>query len=307
MAEPRRLLVTGGTGFVGKVLCRRLVQCGYRVTVLTRDASAASQALPLPGIEFVQSLDDLGVSQCWFAVVNLAGEPLNSGRWNKERKSVFRDSRISLTKALVSWIGELDQPPKVFVSASATGWYGHWRDEMLDEDSRHNTGYAQRLCADWERAARDGLPKSCRGCQLRIGIVLGPSGGPLSAMLAPARLGLGGAMGTGAQWWSWIQIEDLSRLICFLLEEESIEGVVTGTAPNPVRQKDFAKVLGGVLRRPSLLPLPGFVASLMLGEFADEILLNGQRVLPARALAAGFAFDYPELRGALEATLGLPR
>jgi uncharacterized protein (TIGR01777 family) len=307
MTEPRRLLVTGGTGFIGKVLCRSLLQCGYRVTVLTRNAAAASQALPLPGIDFVESLDVLGANGLWFGVVNLAGQPLDSGRWNSDRKVEFRDSRINLTKALVSWMGELDQSPEVFVSASATGWYGHWHDELLDEDSRCNTGYAQRLCADWEQAARDGLPKGCRGCQLRIGIVLGPSGGPLSAMLTPARLGLGGAMGTGVQWWSWIQVEDLVRLICFLLEEATIEGAVNGTAPNPVRQRDFAKILGRVLGRPALLPLPGFVASLVLGEFADEILLKGQRVVPARALEAGFTFDYPELGDALKATIDVPR
>lgn len=306
MAEPRRLLVTGGTGFIGRVLCRSLVQRGYRVTVLTRNPPAASQVLPLPGIDFIESLDKLGANGAWFGAVNLAGQPLDSGRWNKERKSVFRDSRINLTKALVSWMGELPNPPDVFVSASATGWYGHWHDELLDEDSHYKSGYAQRLCADWERAAQHGLPRSCRGCQLRIGIVLGPGGGPLSAMLTPARLGLGGTMGTGVQWWSWIQIEDLVRLICFLLEEESIQGAVNGTAPNPVRQREFAKVLGSVLRRPALLPLPSFLASLVLGEFADEILLNGQRVLPARALAAGFAFDYPELRGALKATIDSP-
>ena len=301
------MLVTGGTGFIGKVLCRRLVQCGYKVTVLTRNPAAALQALPFPGIDFVESLDELDANELWFGVVNLAGQPLDSGRWNRERKVEFRDSRINLTKTLVSWMGELDQSPEVFVSASATGWYGHWHDELLDEDSGCNTGYAQRLCADWERAARDGLPKGCRGCQLRIGIVLGPGGGPLSAMLTPARLGLGGAMGTGVQWWSWIQIEDLVRLICFLLEEETIEGAVNGTAPNPERQKDFAKILGGVLGRPAFLPLPGFLASLVLGEFADEILLKGQRVVPARALAAGFTFDYPELRGALKATIDVPR
>lgn len=307
MTEPRRLLVTGGTGFIGKVLCRRLVQCGYKVTVLTRKRSAALKALPLPGIDFVESLDELGVNELWFGVVNLAGQPLDSGRWNRERKVEFRDSRINLTKTLVSWMGELDQSPEVFVSASATGWYGHWHDELLDEGSRYNTGYAQRLCADWERAARDGLPKFCRGCQLRIGIVLGPHGGPLSAMLTPARFGLGGAMGTGVQWWSWIQIEDLVRLICFLLEEEGIEGAVNGTAPNPVRQRQFAKILGGVLRRPAFMPLPGYVVSLVLGEFADEILLRGQRVLPARALAAGFIFNYPELEGALKSSVGMPR
>ncbi|MDC0362331.1 TIGR01777 family oxidoreductase [Halioglobus sp.] len=307
MTESRRLLVTGGTGFIGKVLCRRLVQCGYRVTVLTRNRSAASQALALSGIDFVESLGELEASEHWFGVVNLAGQPLDSGRWNSERKVEFRSSRINLTKTLVSWMSELDKSPEVFVSASATGWYGHWHDELLDEDSGCNTGYAQHLCGDWERAAREGLPKDCRGCQLRIGIVLGPGGGPLSAMLTPARLGLGGAMGTGEQWWSWIQIEDLVRLICFLLEEEGIEGAVNGTAPNPVRQRQFAKILGGVLRRPAFMPLPGYVVSLVLGEFADEILLRGQRVLPARALAAGFIFNYPELEGALKSSVGMPR
>lgn len=295
-----RVLLTGGTGFIGKALCPYLVEKGYALTVLTRDLDAASSALPFSGIDFVDSLKSLDREGEWSGIINLAGEPLNSGRWNEKRKSLFRDSRIKLTEELVSWMSSLTYSPEVFVSGSATGWYGHWGDEILDEGSDFKPGYAQRLCADWEEAARDGLPEGCRGCQLRIGIVLGPHGGPMSAMLGPARLGLGGAMGTGAQWWSWIHIDDLVRLICFLLEEGSISGAVNGTAPNPVCQRAFATALGKVLGRPAILPLPGFVASLMLGEFADEILLNGQRVEPARALAAGFTFLHPELSEALD-------
>jgi uncharacterized protein (TIGR01777 family) len=300
MSDSRHILISGGTGFIGKALCRYLSSRGYTISVLTRDPGKWRSAPVAPGIRYVASLEELDDSLSWYGVVNLAGEPLSSGRWNARRKAVFRDSRIHISTQIAQWIQQLSQPPQVFLSASAIGWYGHWQDQPLDEESAAHDGYTHELCRDWEAAATEQLPPGCRSCVVRIGIVLGADEGPLPAMLLPARLGLGGPMGTGAQWWSWVHIQDLIRLFHFLLETDAIDGPVNGTSPNPVTQKVFAKVLGKQLHRPAFLPLPGVVASLILGEFADEVLLSGQRVVPAKSLAAGFTFAFPDIDKALQ-------
>jgi uncharacterized protein (TIGR01777 family) len=304
MTAGKALLMTGGTGFIGTHLCRHLAARGYRITVLTRQASKWQAAPVHEAVSYVSDLAQLDTSGHWHGVINLAGEPLNSGRWNPERKALFRDSRVNTTLALRKWVRELECPPEVFLSASAIGWYGHWQDQVLDESSDPHDGYSHQLCRAWEEAAASQPVAGCRDVVLRIGIVLGVDDGPLPAMLQPAALGLGGPMGSGHQWWSWIHIYDLVRLIQFLLENDQVAGIVNGTAPNPVTQKTFAKVLGKQLRRPSFMPLPGFVASLLLGEFADEVLLHGQRVVPGRAMQAGFSYSYPELSGALHDLLG---
>lgn len=300
MAEDKHLLVSGGTGFIGKELCRYLAGQGYKITVLTRQAAQWNAAPVAASVRYVTHLNELDGELCWYGIVNLAGEPLNSGRWNAERKALFRDSRVHISAQIASWAHQLPQPPEVFLSASAIGWYGHWNDEVLDESSAAHKGYTHQLCRDWEAAATEQLLQCCRCCVLRIGIVLGAEEGPLPAMLLPARLGLGGPMGTGLQWWSWIHIQDLIRLMHLLLENRDMQGPVNGTSPNPLPQREFAKILGKKLRRPAFLPLPGIVARLALGEFADEILLNGQRVMPTRAQEVGFTYTYPQLEDALD-------
>jgi uncharacterized protein (TIGR01777 family) len=304
MSDVKRLLISGGTGFIGKALCRYLQARGYSITVLTRNPAKWQSTPAAPGIEYVSSLKELDNQFVWYGVVNLAGEPLSSGRWNARRKAVYRDSRVETTEQIAQWTRQLARPPEVFLSASAIGWYGHWQDEPLDESSTAHDGYTHQLCRDWEAAATEHLAPGCRNCVVRIGIVLGEGEGPLPAMLFPARLGLGGPMGTGSQWWSWIHIEDLIRLFHFLLEKDDAIGPINGTSPNPVTQKAFARALGRQLHRPAFLPLPGFMASLILGEFADEILLNGQRVLPSKSLLAGFTFEFPEIENALSDILG---
>jgi uncharacterized protein (TIGR01777 family) len=295
MSELRNILITGGTGFIGGHLCRLLSARGYKITVLSRNPAQHT----FEGVQFVSALDELDVLTDWYGVINLAGEPLSAGRWNALRKAQYRDSRIELTQRLNNWIRGLESPPPVFLSASAVGWYGHWQDESLDESSAANDGYAHQLCSDWESAAAEALPPATRVCLIRIGIVLGADGGPLPEMLLPAKLGLGGPMGSGKQWWSWIHIHDLICLLLFLLETDSVSGPVNATSPNPVTQREFARSLGVALQRPAFLPLPGFLAELALGEFAREILLNGQRVLPVVAQSAGFPFTYPDLGPAL--------
>lgn len=293
-------MVTGGTGFIGSHLCRHLTAGDYSITVLTRQAAKWRSKPVCQGVSYVSDLAQLDSSIQWHGVINLAGESLNSGRWNATRKEVFRDSRVNTTLSLRRWMRKLDSPPRVFLSGSAIGWYGHWQDEVLDESCDAHDGYSHQLCRAWEEAASIPPLAGCRDALLRIGIVLGADDGPLPAMLQPAALGLGGPMGSGRQWWSWIHIHDLVRLVQFILENDQIAGIVNGTAPNPVTQKTFANVLGKTLRRPSFMPLPGFAASLLLGEFAQEVLLHGQRVIPASALQAGFDYSYPELSGALQ-------
>jgi uncharacterized protein (TIGR01777 family) len=304
MQSDKCVVVTGGTGFIGRHLCRFLSARGYRVHILSRQPADALASTPSDGFVYFSDFDELDLNLRWFGVVNLAGESLNSGRWNATRKALFRDSRVEITQRINRWIAMLDHPPAVYISGSAIGWYGHCGNEIRDEASSFNDGFSHQLCEDWENAAREGLPDTCRGYIVRIGIVLGVEGGPLPSMLPTARLGLGGAMGTGDQWWSWIHIHDLVRLVSFLLENEEPGGVYNGTAPNPVTQRHFASCLGKTLRRPAFFPLPAFAARLMLGEFAEEVLLKGQRVMPKAIRETDFEFQFPELPAALEDLLG---
>ncbi len=294
-AFPQHVLVTGGTGFIGRHLVAACVEKGATVTVLSRSEHASGDK-----VRFIRSLDDFAAPDAAYSVVNLAGEPLNSGRWNAKLKAEFRRSRIDMTEQLVQWINRQTRAPDALLSGSAVGWYGHRGDELLTEVSEPGSGFSHQLCADWERAAKTDLREETRCCIVRIGVVLGTEGGSLPEMLTPAKLGLGGPMGSGQQWWSWIHIDDLVAMMLWLLEYPSYSGVFNGTAPNPMRQRDIASTLGDVINRPAFMPLPGFMARLMLGEFADEILLQGQRVEPARVQAMGFEFSHPTLEGALQ-------
>lgn len=294
----QRILVTGGTGFIGKALCRRLLERGYRLTVLTRDVGQGG-LIDHMAIRYVAGLDEIGADQPIDSIVNLAGQALNSGRWNAQRKKEFVDSRVETTTAVVEWAGNQAQVPRVLISGSAIGWYGHRDDTTLTESSGAGDGYAHRLCEKWEQAARGAEALGMRVVCLRIGIVLESDGGPLPEMLPAARCGAGGPMGSGRQYWSWIHREDLIRLIEFALDYPGLNGPVNATAPTPVPQRVFAKTLGDVLHRPAFVPLPAFVARAILGEFADEVLLNGQRVIPEKAAYHGFEFGFPELQGAL--------
>lgn len=288
------VLVTGGTGFIGTALCTRLLQAGHAPAVLTRDAARARARLPAG----VAVLDALEQARDVDAVVNLAGEPLTDGRWNEARKARFRGSRIDTTRRLVAWIAAQPRPPRVLVSGSAIGWYGPRDDTPLDESAPPGEDFAAQLCRDWEAEAMHAEALGVRTCRVRTGIVLGPGGGALAKMLPPFRLGLGGPMGDGRQWMSWIHREDLVELIAWLLEREAAHGPWNGTAPAPRTNREFARALGRALHRPALLPTPSPVLKLVFGEMAG-LLLTGQRVLPARALADGFAFRFPTLEEAL--------
>jgi hypothetical protein len=288
-----QVLITGGTGFIGRALCTQLFHSGHTVTVLTR--SSASAPADLTGVRLVESLAGLkGID----AVVNLAGENLSAGRWSAARKQEFRRSRLETTQKLLAWMAETAQRPQVLISGSAIGYYGARGDEPLDESSARGSDFAATLCGDWEAEANKARALGVRVCIVRIGIVLGAEGGALAKMLPPFKLGLGGPMGSGAQTMSWIRRNDLVRMIQWLLETPGTMGPYNGTAPAPVSNAEFSKALGAALKRPAMMPMPAIMLRLMVGEFA-ELLLTGQRVLPVRAEAQGFEFRYPTLALAL--------
>jgi len=292
-------LITGGSGFIGSALCRSLVADGHRVTVLTRNIERARARVP----EAVFLIDRLDFAENVDAVVNLAGENLAGGRWTTARKHEFVGSRIGTTKHVLNWIERQDAPPRVLVSGSAVGWYGPTGDEILDEDADIGNDFSAHLCRDWEAEAQKAEAFGVRVCRVRTGIVLGADGGALKKMLLPFRLGIGGPMGSGRQWMSWIAREDIVALIRWLAENDSARGAFNGTAPFPVTNAEFARSLGAAVRRPAFLPAPGFALKLLLGEMAD-VLLTGQRVVPKRAITEGFKFKLGELGPALAMILG---
>ncbi|MEG2804169.1 TIGR01777 family oxidoreductase [Stenotrophomonas sp.] len=289
------ILITGGTGFIGRPLCTALLAAGHGVHVLTRRPGAP----PPPGVYYIGRLDDVGPVQ---AVVNLAGEPLTDGRWTQARKQAFHASRIGTTRALLAWMQALPTPPQVLVSGSAIGYYGPRDGTPLDEASAPGDDFAAMLCRQWEAEAFKADEIGVRTCVVRTGIVLDRDGGALARMLPPFRLGLGGPMGDGRQWMSWIHREDLVGLILWLLANDAARGAYNGTAPGTLTNADFARTLAKVLGRPALLTTPAFALKLAFGEMA-QLLLTGQNVQPVRALDGGYRFQYPTLDGALEAIL----
>ncbi|MBA4285574.1 MAG: TIGR01777 family protein [Xanthomonadaceae bacterium] len=297
------VLITGGTGFIGRELASSLLADGHAVTVLTREITSAGNRVP----SGARAIRDLARADAVDAVVNLAGASLGGARWNPVTKMGFRSSRIDTTRRLVDWMSRLDQRPKVLVSGSAIGWYGPQGDDKLTETAAAGSDFSATLCRDWEAEAQKAAALGVRVCTLRTGIVLGPDGpaggGALAQMLPAFRLGGGGPMGSGRQWMSWVHRADLVALIRFLIERDMASGPYNGTAPEPVTNSEFARTLGRVLKRPALLPMPGFALKMIVGEMA-EILLTGQRVIPQAAVDQGFRFRFPTLEGALRDVLG---
>ena len=301
LSQMRAILITGGTGFIGRSLTRSLVNRDYTVTVLTRNAS---QVEGLDRVTFIQSLEQIQDSATIDVVINLAGEPLAAGRWNDHRKREFFESRVSITRAISRLIERLDRKPRVLLSGSAIGWYGPHEDEPLDESSQAVGCFSQDLCSAWESEAKVIEQPGLRICLLRIGIVLGREGGPLKELCRSHRLGVNAILGDGRQYISWIHIEDMVGLITYLIEHDDVEGVVNCTAPNPVAQRDFARTIAEYLQTWITIMIPGWLLRLMVGEMADEVVITGQRVLPAKALAAGYSYKYSDLKEALGDLLG---
>lgn len=293
------MLITGGTGFIGRQLCLMAQERGIKVTVMSRQAPANVRQLLGSDTGVITTFEQLASLPPIDIVVNLAGEPILNGRWNSQRKQRLRDSRIDLTRHLVSTLATLSHKPQVMISGSAIGFYGDAGDQRCDETTGPGQGFAATLCKDWERSAQPVTALKTRLCLLRIGVVLDSSGGPLQKMLLPFKLGLGGRLGTGQQWFSWISRTDLCNLIFFLIDNNKLNGVFNGTAPEPVRNEFFTRQLAHALRRPAALPMPEWLIKTGLGE-AAEVLLGSQRVMPAAAMAAGFEFQHPTLDQALD-------
>lgn len=292
-----RYLVTGASGFIGRALCAQLVAAGHAVTALTRSPAAAARVLPAQ-VVCVTQLADCGPVD---TVINLQGENLSAGRWNAARKQAFRSSRVAFTHDLVEWIAASAQRPAILISASAIGWYGDRGEERLSETAAGGCDFAARLCADWEAEACRAEVLGLRVCRVRIGVVLDRDGGALAKMLPAFGLGLGGRLGPGTQWMSWITRHDLVRLLRWLADSDR-SGVFNGVAPGAVRNAEFTRLLGRVLRRPAVLPMPAWALRAMFGEMAG-LLLGSQHVTPDAACSGGFAFDHPTLEVALAAVL----
>ena len=233
------------------------------------------------------------------AVINLAGESIGAGRWSAARKQRIEDSRVQATRSLVEAIAASSAPPPVFISGSAVGYYGPCGDEVVTEESPAGADFLAHVCATWEAEAARAASSSVRVVRLRTGLVLDRRGGALPRMLLPFKLGAGGPLGSGRQYWPWIHIDDWVNLVRWAIVTPALSGPVNVTSPNPVTNAEFARSLGRAMHRPAFLPTPGFALRLMLGEMADGLLLSGQRAVPAKALDAGFAFRYPQLDDAL--------
>ena len=296
-----KLVITGGTGFIGSALCARLLELGHFLILFTRAPAPATASAnkkwltwnPRSSGSWEQAIE--GVD----GVINLAGEPI-ARRWTEKQKEKIASSRIGTTRALVTVIGKAKEKPKFLINGSAVGYYGPRGNETLTEEAGPGSDFLSRVCSAWENEAKRAEDYGARVITLRTGIVLGKGGGALAKMLLPFKLFVGGPLGSGEQWMSWIQLEDVIGLILFLLEHPDARGAINVTAPNPVTMNEFCKSLGDVLNRPSWAPVPAFALRLLLGEMAD-MLLTGQRVLPAQAQKLGYTFKYPTLREALEA------
>ncbi len=300
--KPLKVVLAGASGMVGSEL-KCFLQCaGHEVKTLVRRAPD-----PLKGeIQWdpIKREIDPNALEGMDAVIHLGGENIGSSRWTPERKDAIRESRVQSTRFLAETLAKLKDKPKVFIVASAIGFYGNRGDEVLTEESPSGRGFLPDSCQEWERAADPARWQNIRVCHVRTGIVLSLSGGALPRMLPPFLMGAGGVIGSGEQWMSWIALEDLVGIFHELLYRKDLDGPVNATAPESVTNREFTKVLGKVLRRPTIAPLPGFVVKMLFGEMGEALLLEGQRVQPAKLQKAGFEFLYPNLVSALRWQLG---
>ena len=292
-----KILITGGTGFIGSALIKKLLPQEHQITVLSRNADKvvklfAGNVTPLKGL---QALD---VSDHFDIIINLAGAPIFDKRWTAAQKTIIRDSRIQLTQQLIDKIATMQQKPQLLISGSAIGFYGDQGDTELTEQSNSVADFSQQLCADWEQAALQAEQYGVRVCLMRTGLVLGRDGGLLQRMLLPFKLGLGGRIGNGRQWMSWIHLQDWIAIAENMINDNSMQGAYNATAINPVTNLEFSKTLAEVLNRPAFLPLPACVLKRLLGEMS-ELVLGSQKVLPERLLQQGFEFQFSDLRHAL--------
>jgi uncharacterized protein (TIGR01777 family) len=292
-----KVLITGAGGLIGTPLQKSFREKGYDLLLASRDEPKDDEHIQWTvdnGFAKPERLESLD------AVVHLAGESVSGLRWTDEKKKAIRDSRVLGTRNVVDSISKLKDKPKVFVAASAIGFYGERGDEELIESSGAGDTFLAEVSKEWEAEARRAEDAGIRTVLLRTGIVLSKDGGALGTMLTPFKLGLGGVVGSGKQWMSWISLDDHIAGIYYVIEHENIRGAVNSVSPYPVTNEEFTKIMGDVLYRPTFIPLPEFAVSMLMGEMGDALLLTSTKVLPKRLQDAGFEFKYPELRAALE-------
>lgn len=291
-----KVLITGASGLVGAALQRSFTDKGYEMLLASRNEPKTAdhiQWTPEEGFAEPERLEGID------AVVHLAGESVSGLRWTDDKKKAIRDSRVLGTRSVVDAISKLKDKPKVLVAASAIGFYGERGDDEVSESSTAGHGFLADVAKEWEGEARRAEDAGIRTVLLRTGIVLSKEGGALAAMLTPFKMGVGGVVGSGKQWMSWISLDDHVAIINYVIENENIRGAVNAVSPAPVTNEEFTKAMGEVLYRPTFIPLPEFAVSMLMGEMGDALLLTSIRVLPRRLEDAGFKFEYPDLKSAL--------
>lgn len=294
-----KILITGASGLIGKALQKSFREKGYELLLASRSETKgaghiqwnADTGFRHEDLERLEGLD---------AVIHLAGENISALRWTDEKKKAIRDSRVFGTRSMIETFDKLTDKPKTFVSGSALGFYGDRGDEQLSESSAAGKTFLAEVCKEWEAESRRAEDLGIRTVLLRTGIVLSKDGGALATMLTPFKLGVGGVVGDGKQWMSWISLDDVVGIINYALENENVRGAVNTVAPNPVTNEEFTKTLGSVLYRPTFLPLPEFAVHMVFGEMGDALLLDSTRVIPKRLNDAGYEFKYKDLRPAIE-------
>jgi len=303
------VLITGGTGFIGGEICNKLLQKGHTIVLLTRINEKVRADLQKPGISFVpydyaeDSILPLDLMRKIDGIINMAGEPIFTGRWTEEKKKRILDSRLNITRQLVDCIANLKgKKPQVLVSASAVGYYGPRNDEEMNEDDQRGSDFLAQVCIRWEEAALKATALGVRTVTLRTGIVLDKGGGALAQMVPPFKYFVGGTIGSGKQWFSWIHREDMTNLYVFALEDDRLSGPVNATAPNPVKMSEVSATMGKVLHRPSWFPIPEFLAKAIMGESA-QVVVTGQKAIPKKLLQLKFPYKYTHILKALQDSL----
>jgi uncharacterized protein len=293
-----RILISGASGPIGSALLRSVQLRGAEVTRLVRNSTASKDQLVW---DPARPLSPDSVSG-FDAVIHLAGESI-VGRWTAAKKRRIIESRTQGTGHLSEAVAKASPPPGVFISASAIGFYGSRGDEILREDSPSGEGFAAEVCREWEAAAQPAAKAGIRTAQMRIGVVMSAEGGALPKMLPAFRMGLGGKLGSGRQWWTWVSVRDVVGAIEHVLDHESLSGPVNTVAPNPVTNAEFTRILASAIHRPAIFPMPAFAVRLVFGEMGEELFLGSQRVEPAKLAASGYQFQHPELKIALKEIL----
>ncbi|MBM80575.1 MAG: TIGR01777 family protein [Planctomycetaceae bacterium] len=297
----RTIAISGKSGLVGSAFASSFVGSDHRVLNVTRDPAARSfdDIIWDPNSGIVNPARLEGTD----AFVHLAGENIATGRWTEAKKSRIRNSRVDGTRAVASTLARMDRKPSVLVCASAIGFYGDRGSKILDEYADAGTGFLADVCRDWEAATQPAEDAGIRVVHLRIGVIISRNGGALPQMLTPFKLGVGGRIGSGQQFWSWVSIDDVVGAIHHAIDDDTLRGAINCVAPQPVTNSEFTRMLGSVLRRPTVFPVPGFAARLALGEMANDLLLASTRVLPRRLETSGYVFSQPDLRRALESEI----